>query len=268
MAGEVDREALIAAGWRQGAVIDREHASPDHPAGHFVILNQTCDILNGSLSAEPTVELLPLFLKPGKNKPDPNLANGFNPRKIDFEVTLHGKAKWHSANIGGLVFLPREKLLECLPSGAATVEAGTLASLLNWRIARYTRTAFPESFEKAWKKKKDDLGQAVASGDHLIDSMLISLEPFDEISPDEQYVIEIILLVTPPIYSNPVSVLALQRVARDLQAHLGEISEFISPKCVVLPLDEVSLWDRRKYRDFSRYDYLSFGEGTAKGTAI
>ena len=260
MAGEVDREILIAAGWKQGAVIDREHVSSDHPASHFVVLNQTCDILNGSLTAEPTVELLPLILKPGKNKPDPNLANGFNPRKIDFEVTLNGKMKWHSANITGLFFRSREKLLDCVPSEVATVEPGTLSSLLNWRIARYTRTAFPESFEKAWKKKKDVLRQAIADKDHFIDSMLISLEPFDEISPDEQYEIEIILLVTPPIYADPDLALALQQVAESLQSHLCDISEFISPRCAVLPLNEITLWDRRKFRDFSRYDYLSFGE--------
>lgn len=259
MTGEVDRDALMAAGWKQGAVIDREHVSEGHSAAHFVILSQTCDILNGSLVAEPTVELLPIVLKPGKNKPDRNLANGVNPRKIEFQVAVKGQLKWHSANISGLYFLPRQRLIGCSPSDIVSVDPGTLSSLLNWRIARYTRTAFPEAFEKAWKTNQVELKGAITAHEHLIDSMLISLDPFDEITTGEQYEVEIILLIEPQIYADPSHALALAEVASNLRAQLDTIPDFIFPSCAVLPLDGLTLWDRRKFLDFSRYDYLSFG---------
>jgi hypothetical protein len=256
----VDRNTLIAAGWAQGAIIDREHVAPDHPAEYFVILSQTCDILNGSLSAEPTVELLPIVLKPGKNKPDKNLANGFNPRKIDFQVTIKRQPKWHSAEIPALILLPREKLLICRPSVDALLPPETLNGLLNWRIARYTRTAFPEAFEKAWKKQKENLLNAITARDDLIDSMLISLDPFDEINEGDYYEVEIILLIRPQIFADPTHSKSLKQVSEEIQTHLSAIPEFAEPHCAVQSLASMNLWDRRKFVDFSRYDYLSFGE--------
>lgn len=256
----VDRDTLIAAGWAQGATIDRQHVDPGHPAEYFVILSQTCDILNGSLSAEPTVELLPIILKPGENKPDKNLANGLNPRKIEFQVAIKGKPKWHSAEIPALILLPREKLLTCLPSVAAILPSETLNGLLNWRIARYTRTAFPEAFEKAWKNQKDDLANAITAHDDLIDSMLIALDPFDEITDGDYYEVEIILLIRPQIFADPTHSETLKQVSEEIQTHLTAIPEFAEPHCAVQSLASMNLWDRRKFVDFSRYDYLSFGQ--------
>jgi len=260
MSGIVDRNTLIAADWAQGAIIDREHVDQYHPAEYFVILSQTCDILNGSLSAEPTVELLPIILKPGRNKPDKNLANGFNPRKIEFQVAIKGQPKWHSAEIPALILLPRERLLTSAPSVDAILPPATLNGLLNWRIARYTRTAFPEAFEKSWEKQKENLFNAITAQDDLIDSMLISLDPFDEITEGDYYEVEIILLIKPQIFADPIHSETLRKISEEIQTHLTAIPEFAEPNCAVLSLDSMTLWDRRKFVDFSRYDYLSFGE--------
>lgn len=36
---------------------------------------------------------------------------------------------------------------------------------------------------------------------------------------------------------------------------------FDNPRCRIFGLDEMNLWEARRFVDFTRYDYLSFGKG-------
>jgi hypothetical protein len=59
------REQLIKLGWRQGSIIEagaiaHEVFANQAGADAFLVLNQTCDVLNPSWEKEPFVEILPL----------------------------------------------------------------------------------------------------------------------------------------------------------------------------------------------------------------
>lgn len=53
---------------------------------------------------------------------------------------------------------------------------------------------------------------------------------------------------------------ALKCLSERIQSLFANSPKFYSPQCQVTSLDEMSLWSARKFLDFSRYDYLSFGK--------
>lgn len=258
MAVILDRDALIQAGWRQGFIIDGGQLPEEFSDKYYLILTQTCDCLNPKLAAEPTLELLPLIPKGGKNKGDPKLQNGINPRKIEFPIIVDKKKIWVASSIPQLVLLAKEHLVNCAPSQTATLDSDSLEGVIDWRVARYLRTAFPEAFEKAFAGKKDEIHELIVANRDLVQSLLISLKPFEEISEPEGYEVELVILATPANYRDNAE--NLRSLAARLTEHLDAMPRMDNPGCVVISTGKMTLEDRRKYRDFSRYDYLSFGE--------
>lgn len=251
------RQQFISAGWRQGVLVEPGtfgHAE----ACVFVVLNQTCDCINPKIEQEPWLELLPLVKLAGK--PDSRMKNGRNPRQIHFQICENGKNIWVGAKIAEIFHFDRsDQLLLPIASGCILPQA-VLDDLIQWRAKRYLRTAFPDAFENAFRPLTDRFAKAIGVHDRMIDSILISITPFAELSAEEQYEIELQLMIEPAVMARTADLESLTVIASELRAILQESPAFASATCHVTGLDMMTLWEAKQYLDFTRYDYLSFGQ--------
>lgn len=260
------REKLLAKGWKQGVILEPVSLPSDcvvenEGAVGFLVLTQTCDCINPSFEKEPTLELLPLVpRKTKKRKPDPNCQNGKNPREIHFWITFRGEQMCAVSRIKDIQLMERELIEDFDFSKEIIISRETIDDIIEWRAARYSRTAFPEGFEGAFSTISDGFGEIMARHESVIDSLLISISPFDEIEEGDCYEIEMHLMVTPSVMGQPETIEALKKSATEIGKLFATSSFFDSPKCSVTCLDEMTLWNARKLLDFSRYDYLSFGQ--------
>lgn len=254
------RERIKERGWKQGSIIAASDLSIDpNPFSHYLILSQTCDVLCHNLKSEPNVELLPLKILP-KQKPDKNLFNGFNPRRIQFQFNLNNKPTWVESGIKDLILLPRKELLDKSPCPDASILPQNLRDLCLWRAARYLRPAFPENFEEAFKLIKEDFKELAEEHHLLIDSMLIHYEPSGELATGEKYELQILLLMKPKDHHARASLDKINETALSMKKLLETVPDFDSPTVKIRSLDSLTLWEAASYIDWSRYDYLSFGE--------
>lgn len=260
------RERLIAAGWRQGVILEpsslrqAEAAELDGVVG-FLVLSQTCDCINPDFGKEPYLELLPLFLRnTKKGNPDPAYENGKNPREIHFWITIKGEARCAVSQIKEIVLADRERIEDFRFSEEVAMSRQAIDDIIEWRAARYFRTAFPEAFETAFRAINPRFGEIIARHEPKIDSLLISISPFDEIEDGDCYEIQLHLMVTPAAMGQPETIESLKTAAREIRELFATCAAFGFMECSVTNLDEMSLWEARKLLDFSRYDYLSFGK--------
>ncbi len=251
------RQRLIEARWRQGVVLapDAERFKHQEAIG-FLVLNQTCDCVSPDLENEPFFELLPLM----RIENVPELQNGRNPRRIHFQIYENGSVIWVSAKMAEIEMCERSRYAEFVISPDLAIGKASHDGLMAWRAARYIRPAFPENFELAIKKPLGKVKKAIKKHEGSIDSILLSLDPFDELEEDEQYELQFRLMVKPEVLGYAEEVKSLKELADKLQSLLKNCSAFDKPTCAVAALAQMNLLERRKFIDFSRYNYLSFGE--------
>jgi len=260
------RERLIAAGWRQGVILEPSCLQQPgtewlHDAVGFLVLTQTCDCINPSFEKEPYLEALPLFLRnTKKGNPDPVYENGKNPREIHFWITIKGEERCAVGQIKQIQLVDRACIEDFRFSDAVTISREAIDDIIEWRAARYSRTAFPEAFETAFRTITERFGEIMARHESVIDSLLISISPFEEIQEGDCYEIQLHLMVTPTVMGQPEIIEALEKSAKEIEDLFGTCAAFDSMECSVTNLNEMSLWEARRLLDFSRYDYLSFGK--------
>lgn len=182
------RQALKDAGWRQGVIL-----APG-PFGHadafgFLVLNQTCDCLNDDFVKEPYLELLPLVKL--TSQPDSRLKGGQNPRQIHFEIEEKGGNIWVSASIAEIIQFDRAEHASLVFAGGFSLLKSALEDLILWRAQRYLRPAFPDSFENAFRPLAKNFGKEIAKCEGDINSLLISILPFEELKDEECYEIQL-----------------------------------------------------------------------------
>lgn len=251
------RQTLIDAGWKQGAILQ------PGPFGHkeafgFLVLNQTCDCVNSDFEKEPYLELLPLVKVVGK--PNSRIKNGENPRQIQFQMQENGHGIWVQSKITEAFQFDRAAHASLEFSASYRLSQTSLDDLIRWRAQRYVRTAFPDSFEGAFGAIHENFRKLVSKHESLIDSLLLSLSPFEEIEEGDCYQIQLRLMADPSIMAQPELAERLHELSEKIEKLFAESACFDHPRCRVFGLDEMNLWEARRFVDFTRYDYLSFGK--------
>jgi hypothetical protein len=260
------RERLIAAGWKQGVILEPSSLQQNGikvvgGAMGFLVLTQTCDCINPDFEKEPYLELLPLLPRETKKgKPDPDFENGINPREIHFWITLKGERKCVVSRIKDIQLIKRHGIEALRFSEGIGISREEIDDIIEWRAARYSRTAFPEAFETAFRAIKEGFNEIIIRNESAIESLLIQISPFEEIYEGDCYEIQLHLMVTPSVMGKPEMIETLKRSAKEIETLFATCDAFTSTECAVTNLDEMSLWKARKLLDFSRYDYLSFGK--------
>ena len=256
------RDQLLSLGWRQGSIIEagaiKHEVLADHAkANAFLVMNQTCDLVNDSLDKEPVVELLPLSRIA---KADTGMLNGRNPRLIHFEVIVGGSACLVEAFAPKVVTLPRDLLLKVEPSANWSLDGPVLKSLLAWRAARYMRTAFPDAFENRLKPVFKDFKTLVEGIHEHIHSLHIRVDPFASLGVGDAYEVDLLLVIRRSSHDDKNTRNSLVAAGTKLEKLINAAADLVCTSCKVRAPHEVTFEEISGYLRWERHDYLSFGE--------
>lgn len=203
-------EVIEKNGWRQGAVVKQEDIAfltgDEIDCDYVIIVSQSCDVTNGSLITEPSVEGV-LARKISSVNGDYTYAK--NARILHAYITLRGevgkvqgdsfverKVPLELKAIEKITF-PRARLQEIKPNSNAVLVNKELDSLVSWLAARYSRPAFPTEFNNrlANADPKKKARKAAKSLNSKLSGIYVEIEPNCDIPKGQNYRVNILGLV-------------------------------------------------------------------------
>jgi len=258
------REDLIEAGWKQGTLLAandvrfKENAHYEVPDDAlFLIVSQTCDLVQGSFGSEPYFETL--CLNPLAQEPNGGYLGGKNSRRMEFslELTQGETTHWfvlpHKRHL-----VERESLLNLQPESAIEDER-TLTMILRWLSRRYTRTAFPEAFVSRINERKDPIGKKFSRLNRQISNVYLRLSPFVELDGADEYSMEIILLMDAKKFDIPEKWKLCEEIKKQLEDQLTKCKGIKVDEISVSSSADVTIEDLKGFLEWD-YSYLSFRE--------
>jgi len=249
------------SGWRQGAFLPPSLISQAlGPSGHsatpgdlYVVITQSCDLVHRKVEGEPWCEVLRLRRIP---RSDATFEHGRNARKIHVVVHEDGSPVPCEALAYDRFFLPREKLVDAPPLAATALSADTEKNAAQWIARRYSRPAFPDSFNARVASQRSSL-KALINADHaLLRHLYLRLSSFDELPDQQPYRMKLLLVAPSALWATR------QKDIRALGANLIKILHSCTPRLDIvelLPLSDqqTSLALLDDYVPWQIFDYLT-----------
>ena len=254
------RDTLIARGWRQGSLIIVAPNDDFKKFAHcdltdddvFLVVSQTCDLVNPNFDIEPFFEVLRLTVI--EIAPKTEYLGGKNSRQLHFQEQLAGKVTTFCALPFERFFVDRQLLMTISPDGALSDDIRDTVSV--WLSKRFVRTAFPDSFDKRWKGRIKQIERVIKKLKFVKD-IYIKISPFGELDDAEDYIVEITLLMDNDFYSDSSIYAQYDEYKKELDDQFSQckgidlqVVELRSDADITLrELEALSRWD---------YSYLSF----------
>ncbi len=257
-----DRERLIELGWRQGVLLKAEdgwlteNAHYDITEGDLLlIVSQTCDLIQGSFENEPWFEVLCLHSM--DRDPGGGYLGGKNSRRLEFSVDVDGTASRHWYALPYERHLVERTFLLDNRAPDTLLDSHNLGMILAWLSRRYTRVAFPEEFVKRCKAREKQLSKNFSRLNPLVSNVYIRLTPFEELSDEQEYTIELTLLMGAVDFDDPEKYAKCGEMAKSLEDQLNKCPGIQVEDVVVESSADLTIEGLRGYRDWD-YSYLSF----------
>lgn len=255
-------------GWRQGCIAPpklvqewrQEGQIPSHvgPGDLLILVSHDCDITHVSLAAEPSVELLAARLLP-EGKTDSLLFHGRNPRRLHFSVMIDGSPQAAEARAHERFAIGRTWLANQGPDSSRLCDERTIDEIVSWLIKRYSRTAFPDTFDARRKKAQRPIARALQTNGKNIREVFIAMNSWGELPGGVPYQIHVVATMEADAFGDATkrgqAQQALDVMEEKLQACDGiEIVEALLVSEANVTLDDIRLMQRFDF------DYLSTDE--------
>ncbi len=261
----VNRERLIESGWKQGILLAPDDARlkanahyevPDD--ARLLIVSQTCDLVQGSFESEPYFEVL--CIRSLDREPIGNYLGGKNSRRIEFshEITGDGISHWYALPYERHL-INRKLLLDDLKPGSLLHDEQKLKMILRWLSRRYTRTAFPEAFVSRIETRKGPIGKRFSRLNPHISNVFVSVTPFAELDDDDEYGMEIILVMDAEKFDDTEQYELCDDIKKQLEYQLGECDGIKVDDISIESTASITIEDLKGYLEWD-YSYLSFRE--------
>lgn len=258
-----NREHLIEAGWKQGVLLsanddrlkDNAHYEvPDDAL--FLIVSQTCDLVQGSFESEPYFETLCLHSL--DQKPNGGFLGGKNSHRIEFSLDISGDEITHWFALPYKRHLINRKLLlERQPE--SFIQDKPLKMILAWLSRRYTRTAFPESFVSRINTRKKPIAKKFSQLNPLISNVFVRVDPFEELDDAKDYSMEIMLVMDAEKFGDAEKWKKCDEIKKELEDQLRKCSGIKVDEISVESTTDVTIEDLKRFLEW-HYSYLSFRE--------
>jgi hypothetical protein len=259
------RSKLIELGWQQGILFAPNTDERLTKSAHYsipaeallLVVSQTCDLVQGDMEREPFFEVLCLYPLDRELRGD--CADGKNSRELEFTCQLQGHAAQHwLAYPFKRHLVDRRMLLDHEPQSFLE-NTHTLTMILNWLARRYTRTAFPEDFVEQINqpKRRKAISKKFSQLNPYISNVYIRLDPFQEISGDEVYEVELILLMDAEKFNNPTLFDNCTVIKNQLEYQLNQCEKIEVTDINIESTSGITFDDLKGFRDWD-YSYLSF----------
>ena len=153
--------------------------------------------------------------------------------------------------------IKRELLLNELKPESFIQDEQTLKMILRWLSRRYTRVAFPETFVSRVDVRKDPIGKKFSRLNTYIKSIYVRLTPFEELDNDQEYGIEIILVMEAEKFDDPEQYKLCDDIKKQLEYQFGECKGIKVDDTSIASTASVTIEDLKGYLEWD-YSYLSF----------
>jgi len=268
MSTAFDASAIERHGWRQGAVLGANLAAEARklaPRGivftesdWLVVTSHDCDVVNGRLEKEPTVEVLRASVVQQK-KPDKQQVWGRNPREMQLAVDDGaGGSVVLSVKVHERWSMPRDLLASEAPHRFLHDKPRRL--IAEWLAKRYIRAAFPTAFDARWRSKMKDWTGLLEDESRWVQGIYLRLSTQTELDDAKPYKVHLIVAV--PAASTKDSAWAKKKP--ELEALVETFWKQFGPgiECVgveVIATNALTLADIEKYQRFDA-DWVSFAD--------
>ncbi|MCW9038390.1 hypothetical protein, partial [Altibacter sp.] len=125
---------------------------------------------------------------------------GKNSREIHFQTVLGGETSTFRGLPYERFFIDRQVLNSHSPVDYLTDATREMISA--WLIKRFSRAAFPDSYDQRWKSRLKQIERTIKRL-KFIEDIYIKITPFEEVSDEIEYQVEIYLLMDADDYDNP-----------------------------------------------------------------
>jgi len=253
------REMLKELGWKQGALIRSGGNYGFSKFSHleisdndlFIVVTQTCDLVNPSFESEPYFEAL--RIKPIDSS-EKEYLGGKNSRLLHMDLSSDSGIDSYLALPFEKIYVDRRLLLKQSPENHLDEE--NLDIVISWLIKRIGRTAFPDSFDQRWKVRQRQI-ERVIKRLVLVEDIYLKIVPFTELDSADKYTIELHLLINAENFDNEEVFTQYKKHIQDLEDQFCqcpnieiEVIELRSTAEITInEIQEMDRWD---------YSYLSF----------
>ncbi len=265
MSSEDDLEKIRHHGWRQGSILPVEMCarigettnSTLQDGDAILVISQSCNLVHGDFELEPHVELL--IARP-IDALDGAFMNGRSPRRLQLCIEVDGAERSYEIQARNRLVAPRGLLAECMPDSSRSVASPTLRTLIAWISARYDRVALPDAFQGRLRPVQSKLRSAMKK---LTDAseLFIALNAWDDLPPDRDYQIELVIVMPRDRYSEPEIRASTQRVAEEIAKQLRSCDGMsLGDAPSLVPDDEFTLADAKIMSRWGDFDYVSLAD--------
>jgi len=261
-----ERDIFKANGWEQFCVLQPDdHISLLNNAhikvsenDLLLVITQTCDLINNKEPFFGVACLRPL---------DKNISveneHARNSRRLEFNIILNDEAKDYCIKAHEKFFVDHAILKNIKPFDKIKCK-NTKTELVKWLTSRYSRTAFPDTFDQIWNKRKKQIEKVIKKLE-LVQDIYLKLSPFDEIEKTEEYDLEILLLMDADNFDNKKIHQEYDELRKKLEEQFNkcnginvELVELESnARISIKVIQEYNRWDYSylSYRDPEQHDY-------------
>lgn len=198
--------SLEDAGWRQFSAFQKRDFCGEITRtlnilddDIFFVIPYSCSVVNEDFVKEPFVEIQ-RFSVATLNK---GLQFGRQPRELQVEIDINGERYFYNSLIHEKFQIDHKFLKALKPRSDISLTDNSKASLINWITKRFTRKAFPTSFNNVAGGRIQNFRTYLDkqySKDPYLDTLIgvyLKIDPFDEINiAEEPYELSVIFLVT------------------------------------------------------------------------
>ncbi|RME60134.1 hypothetical protein D6779_02740 [Candidatus Parcubacteria bacterium] len=268
----MDRERIIANGWKQGACLHIRDLPTEHQQylidekgwsddDLLIVVMQSCDVVNSSLEKEPFIELIKAVPSDSYNG---QLINAKNPRKLQIEAPQPLGKSHLLLHIHDRIVLDR-RFIETTVLNPLCLDGEQLQILKTWLGARYNRASFPDKFMK-WanqgiSKLRDRLDKQV-DREHIckyVEGIYMRVEPDRELDDGGCYDLHCFALISPS--TPPKAQEKIQAAMEEFVSKLPEGKISVQTEdSLVMNTAEVTVQEIVEYKRFY-FDELSLKRG-------
>jgi hypothetical protein len=258
--GDVDRDLIRSNGWCQGAISQPTELIPVFVPDWFpqiaateaalaILISHDCDILNHSLSKEPSVQWL--IATPIK-KLNSRFTNGMNCRTFHFECN----GRKYEVTAQRRLETPRN-LLEKKSAKIQPLSRDLTANLAHWLSKRFYRPAFPDEFNRRLALVANDIREKLDADHSLLKSIFIKIHPSEELPDEAEYAVSLVGMMSNAEYAITDSRERSQAVLDALETFLNDCKGVAVVDSQLSPQEAINLtiFDDHVPWDF---DYLTF----------
>ncbi|MDZ4697455.1 MAG: hypothetical protein SGI86_20130 [Deltaproteobacteria bacterium] len=224
----------------------------------LIVVSHDCDVVNGSIEKEPTVEVIRAE-EVGLKSVDKQQAWGRNPRVLRLDavddrnnnVVLRLKVheRWT---------LPRELL--CNEAPARFLDDKGRRLIAEWLAKRYIRAAFPTAFDVRWRSRMRDWVDLLEKHSRWIQGVYLRLNILKELTAEIPYKVHLIVVAPALVKKDSDWPTKLDELDRDVERFWTQFKPGIECAGVdVLGTDQVTLAEIERYQRFDA-DWVSFAD--------